>query len=581
MASHWSFLFSMLSPQVRRTLGWVAAWGVVAAAGELALLATLGRFLRLLDGTAVDGDGLVAGMARRLEGLGLTGAASIGLMTVLCAFGANWARVHSLWASARFAQEAGADLCSGLFQRVLAQPYSYFARVGSSEVVSAIGLLGRVASSALLPLAQSIVAGFTVLSLSVSIVLISWEFAAVALVVVGGVYLLVALVAQRRVIVNSRASAASLVERNACMLESLGGIRDVMLGNLQAATEAEFRQSEQAFRRPLIANAVWTSAPRWFLEAISISLLVVMALSLSGGAADRSEVLGELAVLTVASLRLIPNLQRLYGAWGRLMASTGAVEQSAHVLRSHATGPPEALPADVDPSRADRAFDRIRCQGLSFRYPGANGEVFSGVDLEIPRGAAVGLMGATGSGKSTLADLLMGLQEPTEGSILIGDQPLEGHIVWDWRACIAHVPQTIHLWDGSFTENIALGVPPDEVDMERVVEAAKLACAHGFIEESPEGYRSTVGERGARLSGGQRQRIGLARALYREALILVLDEATSALDEATERQVMENLKASSDGRTLIIIAHRLSTLESCDALLEVGEGKVRPAADAR
>jgi ABC-type bacteriocin/lantibiotic exporter with double-glycine peptidase domain len=220
----------------------------------------------------------------------------------------------------------------------------------------------------------------------------------------------------------------------------------------------------------------------------------------------------------------------------------------------------------------------IRFEGVHFRYGKEQPEVLRGLDLEIRRGERIGLIGRTGSGKSTAVDILMCLLSPTAGRMLVDGVDLydpanlEKQVAW--RAGIAHVPQNIFLADCSIAENIALGVLPQQIDLSRVQQAAAQAQIASFIEASPEGYQSFVGERGVRLSGGQRQRLGLARALYKKAQVLVLDEATSALDTRTEETVMEAINALSESLTVIMIAHRLSTVESCDRVIRLEQGVV-------
>ena len=215
---------------------------------------------------------------------------------------------------------------------------------------------------------------------------------------------------------------------------------------------------------------------------------------------------------------------------------------------------------------------------MHFAYAPELPEVLKGLSLEIRRGERVGLIGSTGSGKSTTLDLLMGLLQPTGGRILVDGanlhDPAQPQRLQTWRAAIAHVPQSIYLADSSIPENIAFGLPPDQIDRELVRRSAQQAQIAAFIESTPQGYDSFVGERGIRLSGGQRQRIGIARALYRQAQVLVFDEATSALDTATEQSVMVAIERLSRELTIVMIAHRLSTVEHCDRVIRLAQGRI-------
>jgi ABC-type multidrug transport system fused ATPase/permease subunit len=217
--------------------------------------------------------------------------------------------------------------------------------------------------------------------------------------------------------------------------------------------------------------------------------------------------------------------------------------------------------------------DRIRVENVSFAYPSRPRPALHKVSLDIRRGSRLALIGRTGSGKSTLADLLMGLLEPTSGRILVDDEPLTIESRRRWQRSIAHVPQTIFLADTSIARNIAFGIATEDVDMLRVIDSSKKAQLHDFVTSLTEQYETHVGERGVRLSGGQRQRLGIARAIYKEAPVLVLDEATSALDDATEAAVMKALDVlGEEGRTIIIIAHRLSSVARCDLVARLENG---------
>jgi ATP-binding cassette subfamily B protein len=236
----------------------------------------------------------------------------------------------------------------------------------------------------------------------------------------------------------------------------------------------------------------------------------------------------------------------------------------------------QPMPGELlKPAPAPLRFkDAIRFDGVRFRYASDGPWVLNGLNLTIAKGARIGFVGATGSGKSTAMDLLMGLLAPTDGEILVDAQPISGSRVRAWQRTIAHVPQSIYLADATLAENIAFGVPRDAIDMERVKQAARQAQIADFIEGGVQGYDGFVGERGVRLSGGQRQRIGIARALYKQASVLVLDEATSALDNVTEQSVMDAIEGLNRDLTILLIAHRLSTVRRCDVIVELGHGRV-------
>jgi ATP-binding cassette subfamily B protein len=277
-----------------------------------------------------------------------------------------------------------------------------------------------------------------------------------------------------------------------------------------------------------------------------------------------------LGALALGAQRLLPLLQQLYANWAQLNAFQASLADALDLLD-------QPLPDDVFRKRSVEPLeftDAIRFDGVRFRYNIDGPWVLDNFNLTIPKGARIGFVGSTGSGKSTALDLLMGLLEPTQGQMLVDGQPIIGDRRRAWQQTIAHVPQSIYLSDSTLAENIAFGVPRDAIDHNRVRNAARLAQIADFIEGRPEAYGAFVGERGIRLSGGQRQRIGIARALYKQASVLVFDEATSALDNATEEAVIDAIENLNRDLTILLIAHRLTTVQRCDTIVELGQGRM-------
>ena len=330
-----------------------------------------------------------------------------------------------------------------------------------------------------------------------------------------------------------------------------------------------YRQSDQPLRRANGKNDFIRQSPRHIMEALGMVLIAVLAYALSrqvGGIATALPVLGALAL---GAQRLLPALQQAYGAWATIAGNHGSLADAIALLD-------QPLPAELlQPSPAPLHFqDAIRFNAVRFRYASDGPWVLDGLNLTIPKGARVGFVGSTGTGKSTMLDLLMGLLMPTEGELMVDGQPISGIRVKAWQKTIAHVPQNIYLADTTLAENIAFGVPRNAIDLDRVQQVARQAQIADFIESSKEGYQTFVGERGIRLSGGQRQRIGIARALYKKASVLVFDEATSALDNATEQSVINAIEGLDRDLTILIIAHRLTTVQHCDTIVELENGQV-------
>ena len=303
--------------------------------------------------------------------------------------------------------------------------------------------------------------------------------------------------------------------------------------------------------------------------AIGLSMIAALAYYLVRQPEGIERALPVLGVLALGAQRLLPTLQQAYAAWAGIKGNQASVQDALALLE-------QPMPDSTTEGTGALTFDKtIRMQAITFAYQPTHPAVLKNLELTIRKGERVGIIGATGSGKSTLMDLLMGLLEPSGGRLEVDGQTIDSTTRRAWQSRIAHVPQAIYLADSSVEENIAFGVPRKEIDHARVVEAAQQAQIAELIESMPDGYRSQVGERGVRLSGGQRQRIGIARALYKQADVIVFDEATSALDNETERTVMESIDTLKANLTVVIIAHRLSTLQKCDRIVELGEGGVK------
>ena len=384
-------------------------------------------------------------------------------------------------------------------------------------------------------------------------------------------YWALAITARRELRRNGQKIAEASSQQLKALQEGLGAIRDVLLDGTQPTYLDIYRQADRPQRQLGAKNAYIGTFPRYALEALGM-----VAIALVGGAlvlqrGSGAAVIPLLGALALGAQRLLPALQQIYRGWASLKGANAAIQSVLTMLNQPL--PPLVQVAEPLPLR-----EGICLAGVHFRYGPDQPEVLRGVNLEISRGQRIGLIGSTGSGKSTTVDLLMGLLVPTAGRLLVDGEDLhdsshpERLVAW-WGA-IAHVPQNIYLADSSIAENIAFGVPRHQIDQARVKQAAAQAQIASFIEETPEGYDAFVGERGIRLSGGQRQRIGIARALYKHARVLVLDEATSALDLATEQALMAEVNQLSKDLTIVMIAHRLSTVKSCDLVVKFECGVV-------
>jgi ATP-binding cassette subfamily B protein len=565
-------LWHHLSPHRQRQFVLIMGLMLLSACAEVVSLGALLPFLGILTAPeAVFNYRIVARLAHAAE---ITTAREL-LLPLTIAFAAiallaGAIRLLLLWVSTRFTFAAGADLSIEVYRRTLYQPYYVHVARNSSEVISGIThKVGGTVLGVLLPLMTLISSSMLLVAIPVALIAIDPVVALVATGGFGASYAVITWLSRRRLHRNSQRIADEYTRVVKALQEGLGGIRDVLLDGTQPVYCEVYRQADHVLRRAQGDNAFIGQSPRFAMEALGMLLIAALAYVLSRQSHGAATALPVLGALALGAQRLLPALQQGYGAWASMAGSHASLAATIELLD-------QPLPVELlRPAPAPLPLRvAIRFRGVRFRYSNDGPWVLDGLDLTIPKGARIGLVGGTGSGKSTTLDLLMGLLVPTEGEVLVDGQIITGDLARAWQRTIAHVPQSIYLADTTVAENIAFGVPRAEIDLQRVQDAARQAHIADFIESRPEGYDAHVGERGVRLSGGQRQRIGIARALYKQASVLVLDEATSALDNETERSVMQAIEGLHRNLTILLIAHRLSTVRYCDSIAELEHGRV-------
>lgn len=479
-------------------------------------------------------------------------------------------RIAFLWAQTRLTFSIGADLGIDVYRRTLYQPYAVHVSRNSSEVIS--GIMNKVGSLVFIviqPVINLISASLILVGVMCLLLFIEPLISSITFLGFAAIYLFVSRLTKQQLLRDGQLITREQNRLLKALQEGLGGIRDVLIGGNQEVFLQIFRDADIKLRRSSGNIAIIGGAPRFVIEALAIVLLALMAFLMAhqhGGVEALIPVLGALAL---GAQRMLPLLQQVYHSVTSLRGGK-AVFADALALLSQAM-PAKHPSLEVEPLPFQSG---IACRNIQFSYSDDAPLVLRGIDLDIPRGTRLGLVGVTGSGKSTLIDILLGLIPPTHGSLLVDGRVIDETRRRAWQRHIAHVPQSIFLADASVAENIAFGLPRDKVDMQRVRLAAQRAQIASVIECWRDGYQTLVGERGIRLSGGQRQRIGIARALYQNADVIVLDEATSALDLETEEAVITAINTLERGVTLIVIAHRISTLRDCDKIIELRNGVI-------
>lgn len=566
-------LWSHLSRRRRLELTLVLIMVVLTSFAEVLTIGTVLPFLgALAEPEKIFHHPVVQPMVRVLE---LSEGSQL-LFPLTVAFGlaaifAGAMRLTLVWAQARYSSVIGTDFGISIFRRTLYQPYSFHLARNSGDVISAISNKTTVVVfQTLFPLLV-VVSSFIMLA-AITLVLLYLEpmIALSAICGFASIYAIVIVLTKKRMFTYGEQINLEQNKVIRALQEGLGGVRDILIDGTQSTFCEIYRRSDFLLRRAQANMLIIGNGPRFVVEAMGMVLITGLAFNFSERQQDISGVMPVLGALALGAQRLMPAMQQVYSGWTAIRGSQATLLDVLDMLD-------QPLPEHADqPFPQPIAFSRsITMNNLGLRYLDSEPWVLRNLTLEFPKGARVGFIGQTGSGKSSLLDVIMGLLQPTEGYLSIDGTPVSNVNCRAWQICVAHVPQSIFLTDASVTENIAFGVSSDRIDIDRVRWAAEQAQIAQTIESWSSGYETLVGERGMRLSGGQRQRIGIARALYKQAGVIIFDEATSALDNETERAVMQAIDGLSKDLTVIIVAHRLSTLKNCTMIVELEGGRVK------
>jgi ABC-type multidrug transport system fused ATPase/permease subunit len=473
------------------------------------------------------------------------------------------------WRSLDFTRTVGYSLSVRLFDRYVWQEYPFYLNRNSSQIMKNLfGELTSIINGVLKPIVELLVEGIIAIGIIFLLFLMNPTVAFGAFLLLGGAYGLIYLVS--RTILN-RASHAK-VKRNAekfrVVSDALGAIKEIKLLGIETTYSSVFSRASKRLESAKLRIQIISKMPRYALETLAFGGILALALALfvSG---DRGSVLPMMSAYILAGYKLMPALQKIFHAVAQMRGNRASVNLMIHEL-----GLPLPEIAMIDEHQVITFERTIEVRDLSFRYPESVRDAVRNVSFAIHKNTTVGIAGPTGCGKTTLVDVLIGFLRHQSGDIFVDGTPIEEKNTRSWRRRFGYVPQSIYLSDTTIARNIAFGVVESEIDHDRIVFAAKLANLHEFVETLDDQYDTAIGERGVRISGGQRQRVGIARALYHDPDIIVFDEATSALDSHTEQAVMDAIANLMHMKTMVIIAHRLTTLKDADSIIVMNEGQI-------
>lgn len=472
----------------------------------------------------------------------------------------------------RFALMREYSIGKRLVEGYLHQPYSWFLNRHSADLGKTILLeVSAVVDGGLTPLMTLIAQSTVALSLLILLIIVDPLLALSVGMVLGLAYGGIFAVMSGWLKRLGQARIRANKERFTAVSEAFGAAKEVKVGGLEQAYIQCFAKPAEIYAKGQVTVSLIKQLPRYILEAIAFGGMLLVILYLMAKSGSFAGALPVISLYAFAGYRLMPALQQIYGAFTQLRFAGPALDALYKDLTS--LQPANAQHSHLSPLPLTQV---ITLNQVSYRYPNAPQPTLKGIDITIPAHSTVGYVGASGSGKTTTVDVILGLLEPQEGQLIVDGQPITAANRRQWQRAIGYVPQHIYLADDSVASNIAFGVNAKDIDQKAVERAAKIANLDEFvINDLPQGYATTVGERGVRLSGGQRQRIGIARALYHNPQVLILDEATSALDNLTEQAVMDAVNNLGHDITIILIAHRLSTVRQCDQIYLLDRGEVR------
>lgn len=568
-------IMDILPASQKRQVGWLLAMSTLTALLETAGVVSIVPFMMVVSNPQILHQNgwlshlyAASGVDHENYFLFLLGAITF---TILVA--GNGFKALNSWLINRFTFRTGHEISMRLIRSYLAQPYEYFlthhsAELGKNILAEVQQVTGGVLRPGMTALTRLVIAVF----LATLLLLADPLLALTVVIVLGGGYgviygatrVYLARSGQERVAVNR--------ERYHVTAEAFAGAKEMKLKGLENAYAARFEKPSLRFARIQSVNQALSELPRYGLEVIAFGGILIIVLYLLVVHEGLGNALPMIALYAFAGYRMLPTLQEVFAGFAKMRFGKPALD----LLHKDMMGKAGAVPPPAQPVEPLPFLDCIHLDRVNYGYPSGDRSVLHDVSIEIRRGMRVAFIGPTGSGKSTIVDLILGLLLPSSGWVIVDGTPLrDPSTIRRWQRQIGYVPQHIFLADDTISANIAFGQAPGTADSTAVEKAARMAQLHDFIvSELPQGYDTKIGERGVRLSGGQRQRLGLARALYGDPQVLVLDEATSALDNDTEAAVMDALGGLGSDKTIIMIAHRLSTVRRCDVLFKLKSGRI-------
>mgnify|MGYP000100082353 FL=1 len=568
-------LFTLLTPGQRRRFYVLQILAILMAFAEIIGVVSIVPFMALVgDMSQLQQNTIIAQV---YQSSGITSELQfvffLGLSVLVLLLISSIISILTVWKMSMFANKIGVEIADRLYTHYLKQDWLFHASGSSSQLTKKIAIeTARVTGGVLVPLMQMNAKIILALLMSLSIFIFDPKVAIIGLFTFTVSYFFLFKVIRIRLQNNGTAISDTNEERFRLMNEGFGGIKDVILLGRDNDFINRFNETGTTLAYSHGANAAYTNTPRYFIELIAfgsmISLILYLMVSYEG---DLGTILPILSVYALVAIKLLPAFQQIYSSIATMNGNFAAFD---------------SIEADLDNSlKAKSAItnkeegyihlkEQITLENITFAYPNKEELALNQLNMTIPVNSLIGIVGPSGAGKSTIIDILLSLIDPQQGELKVDNNVINKKNRRSWQNTIGFVAQSIFLSENTIAENVAFGIPKDQINLEQVRHALKLAHLTEMLESLKDDIHTQVGERGVQLSGGQRQRIGIARALYHKAEVLVFDEATSSLDGITEKMIMEAIYEFSGQKTIILIAHRLKTVEKCDKIFFIDKGQV-------
>jgi ATP-binding cassette, subfamily B, bacterial PglK len=578
MFSNLKSIYKLLTPSQRREFALLQVLVIFMGFAEVAGVLSLSPFMALIgDIDQIYEDNILgqfytySGLNDPIEFLALAGVIVFFVLTF-----AAIVNIFTVWRFSMYAAQVGADLSNRLFIHYMAKPWLFHANGNSSELVNKIVVeCSRLSTLIINPFMQLNARLVMALMMCIAIAIYRPYIALFGVATFSLSYYFLYLLARKTLHNNGKIISEEQAVRFKMMSEGFGGIKDTLLLGRQEEFNKRFIKASNITAYATGNSNTLALFPKYLLELLAYSAVIFLVLFLIvQNDGNLESTLPVIAVFALAGFKLLPAFQLCYSSLGVIKGNMNSFESlKEDLMQSYKF-------ADLDLTAQKKARDAwmpnssIEIENIHFSYPNTGTNTLNNINLTIPMGGFIGVVGSSGSGKSTLIDVILGLIEPEQGNIKIDGTNLTSENIRSWQDSIGVVSQNIFLADSTIRENVAFGLPADEINEGFILNAIKLANLDEFISTLPQGLGTRVGERGVQLSGGQRQRIGIARALYQNASILVFDEATSSLDGITEKKVMDAIYNLSGLKTIIIVAHRLASVKKCSCIYLMHHGEI-------